>query len=76
MTKIWMAVFWGEPRPKPVEGRTAVLRTRPLMTGATMSLVGASLAVAALAGPLYDFSMSAAHVLTDPILYIAAVRGS
>jgi hypothetical protein len=76
MTKIWMAVFWGEPRPTPPDGRTPVLRKRPLMTGATMTLVGLTLVVAALAGPLYDFSVAAARVLTDPVMYIAAVRGS
>ena len=76
MTKIWMAVFWGEPRPTPPDGRTPVLRTRSLMTGATMTLVGLTLVVAALAGPLYDFSVAAARVLTDPVMYIAAVRGS
>ncbi len=76
MTKIWLAVFWGEIRPGPVEDEKSVLRKHPVMTGATVIMVMGTLAVPVMAGPLYGFCVSAARVLTDPDLYIGAVRGS
>lgn len=76
MVKIWMAVFWGETRPAVAEVDRGVLRKVPLMAGATVSMVTATVVVAACAGPIYDFSVSAARVLANPALYVAAVRGS
>jgi multicomponent Na+:H+ antiporter subunit D len=66
MTKIWGAAFWGEERE-------LVGRTRPGMFGAVGLVVIASLAVAAMAGPLVEFSVRAATELLDPSVYVGAV---
>ena len=66
MTKIWGAAFWGEERE-------LVGHARPGMFGAVGLVVVASLAVAAMAGPLVDFSVRAAAELLDPSVYIGAV---
>lgn len=69
MTKIWAGAFWGDP-----EDATIVVR-RPsrVMTGAAAAAVVVSLAVAALAAPIYDLSERAAISLIDPALYVEAV---
>lgn len=76
MTKIWVGIFWGEVKPAVEPHVRGVLRQVPLMSTATIAIVIATLLVAAFAGPIHDFSMSAARVLLDPSIYIEAVRGS
>jgi multicomponent Na+:H+ antiporter subunit D len=76
MTKIWMGLFWGEMRPIPPPGRVGIMRHHKIMSTASIALVGATLAVAILAGPLYDYSIRAAEQLLDPMQYVKAVLGS
>lgn len=77
MAKIWNGVFWGtsEAPMTPAVESGVVVRTPALMTGATVFLVAVTLAVAVLAGPIYDLSQRAAEGLLDPTAYIEAVSG-
>jgi len=73
MTKIWVSLFWGEERSTvPITG-VGILRHHRTMTGATISLVVVTLAIAAAAGPLYEFCTSAADELLDVSRYVNAV---
>lgn len=76
MTKIWMGLFWGEVRPVAPVGRVGIMRHHKIMSTTSIALVSATLAIALLAGPLYDFSVGAAEQLFDPMQYVRAVRGS
>lgn len=76
MTKIWIGVFWGDVMPAVPEGRVGVLRHHRLMSSATVVVVVGTLAIAAFAGPLYSFCVSAAAQLVDPSQYVEAVLGS
>jgi multicomponent Na+:H+ antiporter subunit D len=61
MAKIWTGAFWGEP-----EGPPALDERRPtprLSTAAAAALVATSLAIAAGAGPLHDYSQRTADDL-------------
>lgn len=77
MTRVWTYAFWGgerapsPPRPQPLRER----RGLALIDGATMGMVGAGLAVAALAGPLSELAGRAAHDLLQPAAYEQAVLG-
>lgn len=73
MTKIWAGVFWGDVLPVPIDGRRGVLRHHRLMAGAAMAMIGATLAIAATAGPLYDYASRAGAQLVDSSRYIQAV---
>jgi multicomponent Na+:H+ antiporter subunit D len=77
MVKIWNGVFWGTPEdPTTVlattEGR---LRTPWLMNAAAAGLVALTVAIALLAGPLYELCTRAAQQLVDPSAYATAVLG-
>jgi multicomponent Na+:H+ antiporter subunit D len=76
MTKIWIGLFWGEIMPPVPEGRVGVLRHHQLMTFSTVVLIGGTLGVALMAGPLYEFCIGAAEQLINPMMYVRAVRGS
>ncbi len=76
MTKIWTGVFWGEVRPEPPEGRVGVLRHHRAMTAATVVMIAGTVAIAALAGPLYHYAAKAGAQLVDPSIYVEAVLGS
>jgi multicomponent Na+:H+ antiporter subunit D len=76
MIKIWMGLFWGEVRPIPPADKVGIMRHHKIMSTASITLVGATLAVAILAGPLYDYSIRAAEQLLDPMQYVKAVLGS
>ncbi len=76
MTKIWTGVFWGEVRPEPPEGRVGVLRHHRAMTTATVVMIAGTVAIAALAGPLYHYATKAGAQLVDPSIYVEAVLGS
>lgn len=76
MTKIWIGLFWGEVMPVVPTGRVGILRHYRLMTISTVTLILGTLAIAAFAGPLYEFCVGAAEQLVNPMMYIQAVRGS
>ncbi|MDA0370815.1 MAG: proton-conducting transporter membrane subunit [Actinomycetota bacterium] len=76
MTKIWTGLFWGDVTPEPPAGRVGVLRHHRLMSASTIAIVGGTLLIAVLAGPLYDYCEAAARQLADPSRYIGAVIGS
>ncbi|MCX6519037.1 MAG: proton-conducting transporter membrane subunit [Actinobacteria bacterium] len=75
MTKIWIGVFWGEVYPEVPAGRVGILRHHRLMSGSTIVLVLATLAIAALAGPLFDYCRAAGEQLVDASTYVRAVVG-
>jgi multicomponent Na+:H+ antiporter subunit D len=77
MAKIWNGVFWGKPdRPTvQIADGEARLRVPALMNGATVALVGLTIAIAVFAGPLYELSTRAAEGLVDPTAYVEAVLG-
>jgi multicomponent Na+:H+ antiporter subunit D len=77
MVKIWNGVFWGsadQPTRQlaqaPPGERIPVPR---LMTGATIALVGLTLAIALFGGPLYDMCLRAAEGMLQPTEYISEV---
>jgi multicomponent Na+:H+ antiporter subunit D len=76
MTKIWMGLFWGEVRPTPPVGRVGIMRHHRIMSTTSIVLVGVTLVIAVLAGPLYDYSVQAAEQLLNPMQYVKAVLGS
>lgn len=76
MIKIWMGLFWGEVRPIPPADKVGIMRHHKIMSTASIALVGVTLMVAILAGPLYDYSIRAAEQLLDPMQYVKAVLGS
>ncbi len=75
MTKIWIGVFWGEVYPEVPAGRIGILRHHRLMSSATVVLVLATLSIAALAGPLFDYCRAAGEQLVDASTYVRAVVG-
>ncbi|MCU0311413.1 MAG: Na+/H+ antiporter subunit D [Acidimicrobiales bacterium] len=77
MVKIWNGVFWGQPEDPTLRmgDGTTRLRTPAIMNGATIALVGLTLAIAVFAGPLYDLCQRAAEDLLDPSAYVSAVLG-
>ncbi|KLR61068.1 multisubunit sodium/proton antiporter, MrpD subunit [Actinobacteria bacterium IMCC26207] len=79
MIKIWNGVFLGTAEDPTLrlaasEGETR-LATPLLMRGATVALVGVTLAIALFAGTLFDLSERAAQGLLDPSAYIEKVLG-
>jgi len=80
MTKIWLGVFWGTPIAATSDGSNESPAAPDghglrLMFGATGIVVGLTLAIAVLAGPLWDMSERAAENLIDPTNYISEVLG-
>jgi multicomponent Na+:H+ antiporter subunit D len=57
-------------------GTTTRVRTPPIMTAATIVLVGVTVAIAVFAGPIYELAHRAGEQLMDPSEYIRAVLGS
>ena len=80
MTKIWATAFWGRPTADPTaalaEADGGRLRAPALTSVATAGLVGVTLAVVVLAGPLFDLCQRAAESLIDPSEYVDAVLAS
>jgi multicomponent Na+:H+ antiporter subunit D len=76
MTKIWGGTFWGQP-DDPVPGHEMVgrLGAPPLMIAATAGVVAVTLAIAVVAGPLWDLCLRAGEELLDPSVYVQAVLG-
>ena len=71
MTKIWLGVFWGDPTAPalPASSRTS----KRFMTSATSIAVLGTMAVAVVAGPLWDMSERVANELLDRTPYIEEV---
>jgi multicomponent Na+:H+ antiporter subunit D len=78
MAKIWNGVFWGSVEGPSIVGGDAAPKVRAplLMTGATVVLVGVTVAIALFAGPIYDLAHRAGEQLMQPTAYIQAVLGS
>ncbi len=72
MTKIWNAVFWGQPSTGLIPLGSNTDRQRS-MRAATVGLVMVTLAIAAAAGPLYELSERAATDLLDRGPYLDAI---
>jgi multicomponent Na+:H+ antiporter subunit D len=77
MVKIWNGVFWGSAdtptrqlAQAPPGERIPVPR---MMTGATIALVGLTLAIALFGGPLYEMCLRAAEGMLQPTEYISEV---
>ena len=62
--------------PEVSATRVGLLRHHRTMTSAAVLMIAATLTIAVLAGPLYDFCVGAATQLTEPTMYIEAVRTS
>ena len=79
MVKIWNGVFWGAAEDPPARlasiGPDAQLAIPAAMNGATIALVGLTLAIALFGGPIYELSERAAQSLVDPSAYVGAVLG-
>ena len=71
MTKIWSGAFWGEPDPD----LSAPGSLPALMVAPTAALAVVSVAIAVLAGPLYDLCARAAADLLHAQGYLDAVLG-
>jgi len=78
MIKIWNGAFWGVPDEEPPletargEGR---LRAPAMMTGATVALVGLTVAIAVAAEPLWNLAERAGTELADRQVYVDSVLG-
>lgn len=76
MTKIWSGVFWGTPEVEPPLASArgdGPLQAPRAMTSATAALVAVTVALAVIAGPVYDMSERAARSLVDAEPYVEAV---
>ncbi|EHR51670.1 formate hydrogenlyase subunit 3/multisubunit Na+/H+ antiporter, MnhD subunit [Saccharomonospora marina XMU15] len=81
MTRVWIGVFWGKPRPPVPDADPADevtvgtgVTSKPMLVSAA-SVVAVGMAIAAAAGPLSSFSERAATDLLDRGPYQAAVLG-
>ncbi|MFC7456664.1 Na+/H+ antiporter subunit D [Brachybacterium sp. GCM10030267] len=72
IAKIWNRAFWQEPGEEVLSRE---VRTPRVMTGATAALVGFSLLLTVLAGPLMDYSTEAARTVLSRAPYVGAVLG-
>jgi multicomponent Na+:H+ antiporter subunit D len=79
MTKIWAAVFWGEPQERvslPPVGEAALVRAPHLMNVATAGLVAVTIGVGIFVQPIWRLCQIAAQELMNPgATYIPAVLG-
>ncbi|MYB23939.1 MAG: Na+/H+ antiporter subunit D [Acidimicrobiia bacterium] len=73
MTKIWTEVFWGRRTAGDSPPVPGAVRDRRTMNAATACAVAGTLAVALLAGSLFDLSVRAAEDLRSPDSYVEAV---
>jgi multicomponent Na+:H+ antiporter subunit D len=74
MTKIWNGVFWGTPEEPPATDAGAAAPPARIVAP-TAGLVAVGLAIAVLAGPLYELSHEAAETLVERDPYVEEVRG-
>ncbi len=81
MIRIWLTVFWGEPKERVADESPAdlvdvgVTHRDPAMRGAAVAAVAAGLALVVFAGPLTSVSSRAASDLGDLTPYRTAVLG-
>jgi multicomponent Na+:H+ antiporter subunit D len=77
MIRIWMGAFWSPAEEPPTRHPSATNRSGGpiLMVLPTALLLGCSLAVAVVAGPIYSFSERTARELLDRDAYIREVLG-
>ncbi|MEL6892353.1 MAG: proton-conducting transporter membrane subunit [Actinomycetota bacterium] len=74
MTKIWLGVFWGKPDDDPGLDVTACPPASwSTMMGAMLAMIGVTVAVALLAGPIHDISVDAARELLGGSAYTSLV---
>jgi multicomponent Na+:H+ antiporter subunit D len=73
MTKIWLGAFWGEVTPSAVPASSH--RSITIMQSAAAVAVAGTLAVAILAGPLWNMSERAAAELLARTPYVSEVLG-
>ena len=75
MTKIWLAVFWGDPEDERVARRLRGPSSHaPYLMGISTGLVVTiSLALIVFADPLYNYAERAATELLEPSRYVEAV---
>jgi multicomponent Na+:H+ antiporter subunit D len=73
MTKIWLGAFWGEVTPSAVPASSR--RSITIMQSAAGVAVAGTIAVAVVAGPLWNISERAATELLDRTQYVAEVLG-
>ncbi len=73
MTKIWLGAFWGEITAPAVPASSR--RSVTIMQSAAGIAVAGTIAVAIVAGPLWNVSERIATDLLDRAPYITAVRG-
>jgi multicomponent Na+:H+ antiporter subunit D len=71
MTKIWLGAFWGEITPSAVPASSR--RSTAIMQTAAGIAVAGTIAVAVVAGPLWEMSERAATELLDRTPYVAEV---
>ena len=71
MTKIWLGAFWGEITPSAVPASSR--RSRSIMQTAAGVAVAGTIAVAVVAGPLWEMSERAATELLDRTPYVIEV---
>ncbi|PZR53465.1 Na+/H+ antiporter subunit D [Xylanimonas oleitrophica] len=73
LVKAWNKAFWQAAPDDVVSGRVGEARLPLGLVGPTAVLVGFSLALTVVAGPLYAYAERAAHTLTDGHSYVEAV---
>jgi multicomponent Na+:H+ antiporter subunit D len=72
IAKIWNRAFWQEPSEDVLEN---VGPTPKVMTGATTALIGVTLLLTVLAGPLMEYTDAAASSMLERTPYVGAVLG-
>jgi len=73
MTKIWLGAFWGEVTPSAVPASSR--RSVSIMQTAALVAVGGTIAVAVVAGPLWEMSEQIAADLLARAPYVDEVLG-
>ncbi|MPY81050.1 MAG: Na+/H+ antiporter subunit D [Actinophytocola sp.] len=74
LARVWVIAFWGSGKEGSADAERSG-QLSPVMTAACAVLVGAGVAMAALAGPLSAVADRAAHSVLDVTSYRSAVLG-
>ncbi|MGO1355131.1 MAG: Na+/H+ antiporter subunit D [Brachybacterium tyrofermentans] len=72
IAKIWNRAFWQEPSEEIVQRD---VRIPKVMTGATAAMIGFSLLLTVLAGPIMTYSNEAAASVLERVPYVSSVLG-
>ena len=88
VAKVWNRAFWGKPQDAGAvdpddededdadeSDESPGVALPPRMVGATIGLIGLGVALAAFAGPLYDYAERAAAALPGPSYVSAVLEG-